>query len=345
MGLITAAVAVGAVAAGAAVAKGMAAKSAAKSAANAQSAGYDALEYIDIDKMSDTALAGDRKRFENQFKLQKDIDPTVAGLREEGAKGMLEGLKDDGGANDLLRQLTEEGQTDSPKRTALINQLFDQAQGELDAGATLPPEFQAELVRSGLEKTGAAGTTGSGAAGVESRTLLGRAGLDLQAHRRDQAATLLSTADALKQRRAAILADTLGTSNSVKNQTQARQANAYSIGAAGVPQAGLAGADLVNLNLANLQQQNQATLGKAGVKSNLALANGAANQAIIGGVASGVTTAIGGVGGGGGGGIMGMAGGGGGGGEAPISYGGLQQYPYQQQQQQYRVRGSYLNGI
>lgn len=344
MAVITAAVAVGAVAAGAAVAKGMAAKSAAKKAASAQGAGYDALEYVDIDKMNDTALAGDKKRFENSLNLQKEVDPTVAGLREEGAKGMLEGLKDDG-ANDLLKQLTEEGQTDSPKRAALINQLFDQAQTELDSGATLPPEFQQELVRSGLEKTGAAGTTGSGAAGVENRTLLGRAGLDLQAHRRDQAASLLSTADALKQRRAAILADTLGASNSAKNQTAARQANAYAIGAAGVPQAGLSGADLVNLNLTNLSQKNQATLGKAGVKSNLALANGAANQEIIGGVASGLTTAVGGVGGGGGGMIMGLAGGGGGGGAAaPSNYGGLQQYPYNQQQP-YRVRGSYLSGI
>jgi hypothetical protein len=198
----------------------------------------------------------------------------------------------------------------------------------LNAGATLPPEFQAELVRSGLESSGASGTTGSGAAGVQARTLLGSAGLELQAHRRSQATDLLSTADALKQNRASILANTLGVLENTKNQNQARSTAAYQIGAAGVPQAGLNGADVVNLNLQNLNLRNQRTLGVGNVDANYALAKGAANQQLIGGLTSAATGMIGGVGGAGGGaggagGILGMIGGmggGGGGGMAQPQY-------------------------
>jgi hypothetical protein len=313
MAAITAAVAVGAIAAGAAVYSGMEAKGAAKDAARAQHAGYDAVQYVDIDKLNDKSLGADSKRFEEQFKLQEKFDPTVAGLRKGGAKGILDGLGDDADANALLQELTKEG-ADSPRRQALIDKLYDGAEAELNAGATLPPEFQQELVRAGLEKTGNAGTVGSGAAGVEARTILGRAGLDLQAHRRSEATKLLSTADVLKQNRAAILANTLGAVEATKNQRQGRFINAYQIGAAGVPQAGLTGADVANLDVANLNLKNQVVLGKAGVNANLAIAKGQANQQMIAGVASGLTTAVGGVGGGagGGGGIISMFGGGGG---------------------------------
>lgn len=297
MAAVTAVVAVGAIAAGAAVAKGMAEKSAAKKAAGAQSAAYDGVEFLDIDKLNDDALAADRKKFTEQFKLQKEGDPTVAAVREKGASNILDSLQDDPGANDLLKQLTQEGQTDSPKRQALIEQLFDSAQSELNAGATLPPEFQAELVRSGLESTGKAGTTGSGAAGVEARTLLGRAGIDLQAHRREQASNLLTQADQLKQNRAAILANTLGAVNNAKGAQQSFAINGYQIGAAGVPQAGLSGTDVANLNVANTNMKNQVTLGRGNVAANLALANGAATSGMIGGVASAATGVIGGVGG------------------------------------------------
>lgn len=307
-------VAVGAVAAGAAVAKGIAAKNAAKKAAGAQNSAYDNVEFVDIDKLNSDALSADAKRFDEQFKLQEKTDPTVAGLRKEGASNLLQGLHDDanpnGDANALLKQLTAEGASDSPKREALINQLFDSAQAELNAGATLPPEFQAELVRAGLEKSGAAGTTGSGAADASARTLLGSAGLNLQAQRRSQAEQLLSTADTLKQNRANILAGVLGTNENVLNSKAGRATNAYGIGAAGVPQAGLTGADVANLSVGNTNLKNQVTLGKGGVNANLALAKGAANQEIIGGIASGVTAAAGGIGGGfgGAGGIMGAAG-------------------------------------
>jgi hypothetical protein len=306
MAAITAAVAVGAVAAGGAVASSMAAKSAAKKSARAMSAAYDNVEFIDINQVNNDALAADSKRFEEQFKLQEKFDPTVAALRKEGAGKLLEGLNEDAGANKLLQQLTQETAVDSPRRQAIVDKLFEQAEAELNAGATLPPEFQAELVRSGLETSGAAGVTGSGAAGVEARTLLGRAGIELQAHRQNQAANLLSTADSAKASRAAILANVLGTVENVKGQRQARQLNAYATGASGVPQAGLTGNDVANMALTNVDLKNQVTLGKGGVAANLALAKGAANQQMIGGITSAVTGVVGGMpmGGMGGGGIM-----------------------------------------
>lgn len=313
MAAITAAVAIGAVAVGAAAYEGEAKKGAAADAAKAQTDALNGVQYLDINKLNSDALAADSAKFQNQFALQEKYDPTVANLRTQGASGVLDGLKDNPDENSLLHQLAQAGTEDSPKRDAIINQLMDGAQTELNAGATLPPEFQQELVRSGLESTGAAGTTGSGAAGVQARTLLGSAGIALQQQRQTQATGLLSAADSLRQNRAAILSNALAGVEQANNAQQGRQINAFQIGAAGVPNAGLSGADVTNLALQNTQLHNQVTLGKGNVNANLALANGAANAQMAAGIAGGVTGAIGGVGGGGGGMISGLMGSGGGG--------------------------------
>jgi hypothetical protein len=107
---IAAAVAVGAVVAGGEIAGSMAAKSAAKDAKNQQIKALNSLEQADVGDLNSQALAADRKRFEEQFKLQKDVDPNVAKLREQGALGVADGLKEDANVNNILKQLTEKAE-------------------------------------------------------------------------------------------------------------------------------------------------------------------------------------------------------------------------------------------
>lgn len=297
-GLTTAAI-VGGVALAAGAASSVAGAVGQRKAAKAAEKALASVEGVNIEAVSKAALQADREKFENQFKIQQEIDPTFGRLREQGAQNLLSQITQDSANLDALEtQLVDEALLTEPERqqrTNLVRELFSQAEADLQAGATLPPEFQAELVRSGLEAGGTSGTgaTGRGASGVGIRTLLGQAGLELKAARQNQAANLLNAADTIKNNRAAILS---GVLTEVQNRDLA-DANvditALGLGSQAVPQAGLSGTDIANLALTNTQIQNQKKIGLGNVKAQEAQIVPNLIGGLAGAVQSGVSAGLG----------------------------------------------------
>src|SRR5262249_5321270 len=137
------------------------------------------------------------------------------------------------------------------------------AHDELAAGATLPPSFQAELVRSGLENGSTPGATGQGAQGVATRTLLGSAGLQLQQQRQQEAEAALGSAGSLQAGRESALGELATLDNNLRAGAATRAAQAAVFGNNSVPNIGIGGNTVVGMDLSNLNFQNQIKLGLA----------------------------------------------------------------------------------
>ncbi len=114
------------------------------------------------------AQQADIERTKNRLALQAEIDPALAELRGTAGQKLLGEVQGLGGGTpqqlaDIAAANAVEG---NDQTTALKNRLIDQALEELNAGATLPPDVQAELVKAGLERsgmvTGGQNTTGVG---------------------------------------------------------------------------------------------------------------------------------------------------------------------------------------
>jgi hypothetical protein len=280
------------------------------SALDAQEAALKKLKTIDIDEMKDLASETDIDRFRKQFEVQRDIDPRFAALRDKGAGNLLRALSDDASgqqySDTTLKALGEDLEAERPVTQRLIDQLIERAEADLSAGATLPPEFQGELIKAGLERAGARGEAidGRGVAGTEIRRLLGSEGLALKERREAGALAKVGAAENLRARRSQVLSELAQLDNNLRGAKVNRAAGAIATGSAAVPAVGLTGADAVNMSLSNLDLKNQVTLGLGNIKAQKRLAEGQMYSSML----SSGTNFIGGLMGGGGG-MGGMLGG------------------------------------
>lgn len=299
---------------GGAVAKG----DAARKAGNARLDAIRAMEDINIQTEQDIARTADKERFAGQLQLQRDVDPTVAAVREAGAKSLLSSIDtaEDQKARDVAGVLASENMQEDPKLVALKAKLLEDAQADLDRGAELPPEFQAELVRSGLETAGSSGFRpgAKGGAARSARTLLGAAGLALKEQRRQSALSSATGVTDMAATRANILSRIVPTLTSLGDATAARAGRAFLTASGAVPEYGLSGSEMVNLDLARINQQNKKQAAIGGINAEKAIAQGQMWSEIIGAGTQGVGSIMGGMsmfGGGGGGAAAAPAGGGG----------------------------------
>ena len=261
--------------------------------------------------------------------FQKEADPQAAALREGGLNKLVEALnsEDTAKAQSALDKIVSEVDQNSPEFAALKAKLLADAKTALDAGATMPPEFQAELVRTGLENAGVTGVTPDkkGAAGQTLRKLMGSAGLALQEQRRQSAVSNIGAATSLEANRASILGNLAAGFQQLNQTRMAQGAAALSMGQGLMPKIGLGGEDVVNMNVANVNLRNQRKLGIADQKALKYQANAEMVNGLIGAGVSLVGSVAGGTGGGAGGGAGGMGGmmggGGGGGGSGIMGWG------------------------
>lgn len=299
MGVVTALVVTAAVVAGSAYLKG----AAAKKAGEAQTKALGEQEKILQNKLDPAALNRlaqtlDRERALSRRALQEEIDPELAQLRQKGKEELLREF----GTPDASRQTTQvsnqlfnENIKADPRMEALKDSIINKAQADLDAGATLPPEYQAELVRSGLS-TGAGsgvGVSRNQVGGVTSR-LLGSAGIQLGQQRVAEAQQLTNTANNLTTSRANILSSIFPTIKATEDAKIARAAGAFQIGESTLPQSGISGSDAVNLEVARRNAMIAARGQKGVINANLAIAQGNENAAYLqaaGSVASGAVGA------------------------------------------------------
>lgn len=239
------------------------------------------------------ATLADAQRARARLLLQGQIDPQLLQQRYASEADISKRAGELGTGNEaaVANAAATEALNQTPGFQAAKKGLIDAALKHLSEGATLPPDVQAEFVKAGLEQsgmvTGAAG--GRGVGGTILRTVLGNAGLQLQAQREKQAQELVTTASNLDAQRQNILqglfpklAQTqlanLGAQQAVLQQSDAM-----------VPQAGLGGTDIANIWLARVGATNALTQSAANAasQSQMALGN------VYGNLAGGLTQAAG----------------------------------------------------
>lgn len=207
------------------------------------------------------AISADVQRAQNQLALQGLIDPALLQTRYDAQDAISRQLAQlEGGSGQAVQDAAAaEAIAGIPRMEEARNRLVDAALAELDAGSTLPPDVQAELVGAGLERAGQV----SGAASAEGfggnilRQVLGSAGMQLQAERQARAASLTQAAQDLEGKRQTILQNLFPSLAQVQLQKLGGAQSALQASAALAPEAGLSGANIANLWLARVGAQNQ----------------------------------------------------------------------------------------
>lgn len=291
MGLITAGVAVAATTA-AAVAK----RAAANKAGKAREQALNGLKLLDIPAINESAAKADEASYKGRLDLQKRADPLSAEARSAGLKGLTENIDspNDAKSMSIIDRLSSDAE--DPGMADLQKRLVDDARASLAAGASLPPEFQAELVRTGLEQTNRAGLTPdrAGAAGTTLRRLTGAAGLALEEQRKAQATRSAGAAQSLAQTKASILGNLIPQIQSITGGKTQRADAAFRAGASQTPDSfGLTGTDVAGMEVANTNTENSKTLGIGEVRAGRATSQGQMTGSILGGVSSAATAGIG----------------------------------------------------
>lgn len=241
--------------------------SAIKDAADAQIAALErqrdfVYNQLEPGRVNQQAIAADIDQARNRLAAQGLVDPALLQSRynaEEAISRQAGALGAGSEAGKLGTLAAGEAATGVKGMGDLKTRLIDEALKELNAGATLPPDVQAELVKAGLEKsgsvTGKASAQGTG--GTILRTLLGTAGLALKSQRQEKAAKLGEAAQGLEESRQRILGTLFPNLSNVQlNQLQGQQ-RVLQQSQDLMPEVGLGGNDIANIWLARVGATNQ----------------------------------------------------------------------------------------
>jgi hypothetical protein len=226
------------------------------------------------------AQQADIDRAKNQLALQGQIDPALLAQRyaSEGAIAKTSAVLASGNtpADQVAATAAKEAVAGTPGEDDAKKALVDAALKELAAGATLPPDVQAQLVQTGLQKTGqvTGAANASGVGGQVLSTILGTAGINLKMQREQQAANLTNAAQDLQTKRQNILQGLFPNLQNQQLKNISAQQGVLQQSNAMAPSVGLGGNDVTNLWLARVGATNQ-------------LAQASANAAAQGGAAQG----------------------------------------------------------
>ena len=225
-----------------------------------------------------------------RLQLQGETDPELLKQRAASEALISKILPELGDtANKVSAQATSEALAGLPGMESAKKKLIDAAIAELDAGATLPNDVQAELVKAGLEKSGevTGAASGVGVGGSLARKILGTAGIQLQQQRQQQAANLTAAAQNLETQRQNILQQLFPRLAQTQLSTLAGEQSVLSQENTMLPQAGLSGSDIANIWLARVGAVNQLGQSMADTQARNSMA---AAQALGQGVGAAVGT-------------------------------------------------------
>lgn len=249
---------------------------------------------LDPNVLSGQALNADVEKAKQRLALQALVDPSLSEARYVGQEKLLQGLQGVGAqpSDEIAALAAQSAQQLSPGLVQLKDRLIDAALSEVEAGASLPPDVQAELVKAGLEQGAlVSGTTDPrGMSGNLTRRLIGERALKLQAERQGRAAALAQTAANLEQARTGLLGSlfpnlqrqesgNIGTAGTVLAQSNQM-----------VPEAGLGGADIVNIQSARLGAGTQLAQEQADAAAAAGIAQGNIWNNAIGGATAALTS-------------------------------------------------------
>jgi hypothetical protein len=219
-------------------------------------------QQLDPATVGGQATAADLDQIRNRLSAQALFDPSLLQARYNTSDAILRQsgeLGSDSTASRVGGVAANEAIAGVPGMGDLKTRLIDEALKEINAGATLPPDVQAELVKAGLEKsgmvTGAASPRGVG--GNVLRELIGTAGLALKAQRQERAAKLAGDAQSLEESRQRILGTLFPNLSTVQLNQLSGQQSVLNQSNAMVPEVGLSGQDVANIWLARVGATNQ----------------------------------------------------------------------------------------
>lgn len=288
---------------------------AAKHALDAQKDAIRKLQYIDVGLYKKEALQADRENYANKLETLRRKDPALYKLRGEAINTLLDAIhgteQDDIARNKLFDESIS--QAEDPIYKAIEQDLLARAQEKLQLGSKLSPDFQAEMVRTGLEQSGrvGSGTNRTSALSTLLGNKLGTAGLELENLRENQAKSAITTAAGLRQNRLSILSGLVPA-------MQTSTANKANLGIQGLgaasstnPGGGFNANDMIGAMEANRSQGNAAKLAIGQLRGQGHLAEGEMWSSILSSGTNFLGSLVGGMGGAGGqgGGIGGMLGG------------------------------------
>ena len=246
------------------------------------------------EKVAPMVAAADKQRAMSMLALQGKIDPALLASRYQASSNILGTLQQPGGqAEDLASQLISEIQQPSAGLEAVKAAMIDRALDSLDAGATLPSDVQAEIIKAGLERSTASGVGAarSGLAGQTAKKILGQAGVTLQQQRENQAMNLTKTADELSTRRAQLLASVFPQLKNLQTQNLQNALSSLTTSNAMVPESGMSGGDMLNLLKARVGAEQSLTSQEGAARAELAKGIGSAWSGALGGIGKAVAGA------------------------------------------------------
>lgn len=247
---------------------------------------------LDPAVVNEQAAGADIQRAQQRLALQSQLDPSLLATRYVSQDKLLElaqqGAESQG--DELASQLFSEAksQLGDTREEQLKSALIDAALEEVGAGAALPEDVQAELVKAGLERAGTVGlgSDSRGLAGKLTRKLIASEAINLKKARQDQATRLGLAANELGNRRISILSSVfpqlknLQAQNVSQNQSLLEQSNRL------VPEVGLGGTDIANIFQARVGATNTLAQSAADAAARGAIGQSAAFQQGLGAAAS-----------------------------------------------------------
>lgn len=301
-------VAAAVVTAAGAAASSVVSKSAADKSASAQKKAVKQQDQLlkgnmNPNKLNDLAQKFDKERATNRLEFQKEIDPELAALRQKGKEQLLAEANtnpETRQSGQVASQLFKEVKEQDPRMEALKQSLITRAQQDIDAGATLPPSFQGELVRAGLNQGSQAGIAldkegvGGGVAKV-----LGLAGVQLEQQRTAEAQQLAASAQNITNSRVNILSTVFPKLRDLESVNRQDALVNFQVGDNALPEVGLTGKDAVNIQIAKTKAQGALLQKSADIKSQEAKDSAAYTSGLIGAGTSLVSGVLGAYGGGG----------------------------------------------
>ena len=218
---------------------------------------------LDPSVVSKAAAEQDIARAWQQRAFQEQFDPELAAQRMQSQKMLSDQLAGigQGAEQDVAALATQEAMAGSGGFTDLKNRMIDAALTELNSGATLPPDVQAELVQAGLERSGMVSGAASprGIGGNILRQEIGQGAIKLQADRQQRAMALASSAQQLDSARSAMLQSLFPNLQALKAKDIGMTSAILQQSEALVPEVGLTGRDIAELWKARVGAYAQGT--------------------------------------------------------------------------------------
>jgi hypothetical protein len=281
---------------------------------NGLNAQRDALSQdYNIERITNLVQQYDKGYLDRRVALQKQYEPEMYAAGQQARKDLLAQAQTPASSLESTRvakQLFSENIDQNPELKKLKDTVIQKANDLLQLGGSLPPEYQAELVRAGVGASAQAGIKpGERSVGGVVSNVLGSAGEKLRQARNLEASQLAGTAQAMTESRAKILGSIFPTIQSSEQSNLGRAAGIFQLAnstEAGTG-TGLTGRETLNLDLSGRTAQRDIAMQKANLNSWKALEfarirDTALNQSVgnWGGTASGAYGGAGGTGGGGG---------------------------------------------